>query len=188
MIPRFDDTQQREVWIQCAGLRVSVLYVRFAVRVRSMPTARATESQNMSETQKGVCFCGAVEIEVTGAPEAMGYCHCESCRSWSAGPVNAFTLFKNENVAVTKGEEFIGHFKKTERSDRQFCRECGGHLMTGHPHWGLIDVYAATIPGQRFLPGVHVNYAETVLPMKDGLPKMRDFPAEMGGSGESVAE
>jgi len=41
---------------------------------------------------KGECFCGAVEIEVTGEPNAMGYCHCRSCRSWSGGPVNAFSL------------------------------------------------------------------------------------------------
>jgi hypothetical protein len=33
-----------------------------------------------------------------------------------------------------------------------------------------------------------VNYAETVLPMKDGLPKMKDFPSELGGSGEMVPE
>ncbi len=30
----------------------------------------------MTDTHTGACFCGAVEIEVTGAPEAMGYCHC----------------------------------------------------------------------------------------------------------------
>jgi hypothetical protein len=27
-----------------------------------------------------------------------------------------------------------------------------------------------------------------VLPMKDGLPKLRDFPSELGGSGEAVPE
>jgi len=142
----------------------------------------------MTDTHTGTCFCGAVEVEVSGAPEAMGYCHCVSCRSWSAGPVNAFTLWKHVTVKVTKGEEYVGHFKKTERSDRQFCTKCGGHLMTDHPHWKLIDVYAATIPTVAFTPGVHVNYAETVLPMKDGLPKLKDFPAELGGSGEEVPE
>jgi hypothetical protein len=40
----------------------------------------------------------------------------------------------------------------------------------------------------KFVPALHVNYAETVLPMKDGLPKMKDFPAELGGSGQSVPE
>ena len=139
-------------------------------------------------TTKGKCFCGAVQIEVQGVPEAMGYCHCNSCRSWSASPVNAFTLWKPGNVKVTKGAEFLSGFKKTEMSDRQFCKQCGGHLMTNHPPLGLVDVFAATIPTLKFSPGVHVNYAETVLPMKDGLPKLKDFPAELGGSGVVLAE
>lgn len=142
----------------------------------------------MSNTHTGTCFCGAVEIEVAGTPEAMGYCHCASCRSWSAGPVNAFTLWKPENVKVTKGADRIGRYQKTPVSDRRFCRDCGGHLMTQHPTFGLTDVFAATIPGVKFEPGVHVNYAESVLPMKDGLPKLRDFPKELGGSGEAMAE
>ncbi len=142
----------------------------------------------MTDTHTGACFCGAVEIEVTGAPEAMGYCHCSSCRSWSAGPVNAFTLWKPGNVKVTKGAQFLGRFNKTETSNRQFCTKCGGHLMTDHPPLGLTDVYAATIPSVTFTPVVHVNYAETVLRMKDGLPKLKDFPAELGGSGQAVSE
>jgi hypothetical protein len=60
--------------------------------------------------------------------------------------------------------------------------------MNRHPTLGLIDVYAATIPTLRFSPGVHVNYADTVLRMRDGLPKLKDFPAELGGSGETVGE
>ena len=139
-------------------------------------------------THKGACFCGNVEIEVHGVPEAMGYCHCSSCRSWSAGPVNAFTLWKPENVKVTKGAASVSRFMKTENSGRQFCNTCGGHIMTDHPSLGLVDVYAATIPTQTFSPGVHVNYAETVLPMKDGLPKLKDFPAELGGSGVILPE
>ncbi|WP_300518278.1 GFA family protein [Aliiroseovarius sp.] len=136
----------------------------------------------------GECFCGAVAIEVTGAPEGMGYCHCASCRAWSAGPVNAFTLWKPENVRVTRGEDRLARFMKTENSGRQYCTDCGGHVMTDHPGLGLVDVYAATVPSVEFQPGVHVNYAETVLPMKDGLPKFKDFPADFGGSGETVEE
>ncbi|UNK49525.1 GFA family protein [Lysobacter sp. S4-A87] len=142
----------------------------------------------MSDTYSGSCFCGAVGIEVSGAPEAMGYCHCASCRSWSAGPVNAFTLWKPANVKVTRGAELIGHYAKTPASDRQFCSRCGGHLMTHHPPFDLTDVYAATLPSLAFAPAVHVNYAETVLRMKDGLPKLKDFPADLGGSGEMLPE
>jgi hypothetical protein len=136
----------------------------------------------------GSCFCGAVTLEVAGAPEAMGYCHCDSCRSWSAAPVNAFSLWKPEAVRITSGAEHLATFQKTERSQRQYCARCGGHLMTNHPLLGLVDVYAATIPTLAFTPGVHINYAETVLPMQDGLPKLKDVPAEFGGSGETMAE
>jgi hypothetical protein len=142
----------------------------------------------MTSTHPGTCFCGSVNIEVSGEPEGMGYCHCASCRSWSAGPVNAFTLWKPASVRVTKGEDLLAEFAKTPNSLRQFCSRCGGHIMTRHPEWGLIDVFAATIPSLAFAPAVHVNYAETVLPMKDGLPKMQDLPAEIGGSGEMLAE
>lgn len=142
----------------------------------------------MSEKHRGQCFCGAVEVEASGAPEAMGYCHCASCRAWSAGPVNAFTLWKPEAVAVTKGAEHIATYAKTPASERQYCSKCGGHVMTNHPGFGLVDVYAAILPSVAFEPVVHVNYAETVLPMRDGLPKLKDFPAELGGSGETVPE
>jgi hypothetical protein len=91
-------------------------------------------------------------------------------------------------VRVKSGAEHITTFQKTALSQRKYCKNCGGHLMTGHRPLGLVDVFAATIPTLNFVPGVHVNYAETVLPMKDGLPKLKDFPAELGGSGESVAE
>ena len=136
----------------------------------------------------GHCFCGTVQIEVTGTPETMGYCHCSSCRSWSGGPVNAFSLWKPEAVKVTAGAEHIGTFNKTRMSFRKFCTKCGGHLMNDHPTLGLTDIFAATIPTLDFVPAVHVNYSETVLRIRDGLPKLRDFPAEMGGSGEVVAE
>lgn len=137
---------------------------------------------------KGQCFCGAVRLEATGEPEAMGYCHCRSCRSWSGGPVNAFSLWKPEAVRVTSGAEHVAGFQKTALSVRRYCAKCGGHLMTEHPPLGLVDVFAATLPTLPFVPGVHVNYAETVLPMRDGLPKLKDFPTEFGGSGEAMAE
>jgi hypothetical protein len=136
----------------------------------------------------GSCFCGAVTLEVTGSPEAMGYCHCRSCRWWSGGPVNAFTLWKPEAVRITSGAEHVATFEKTERSQRQYCAKCGGHLMTYHPLLGIMDVYASMIPTLDFTPGVHIHYAETVLPMRDGLPKFKDVPGEFGGSGEMIAD
>jgi hypothetical protein len=142
----------------------------------------------MFMTHAGSCFCGEVKFEVTGDPVAMGFCHCASCRHWSAGPVNAFTLWQPDALKVTDGAANIGTYNKTPGSTRKWCKKCGGHLFTDHPGFGLVDVYAALLPKLRFEPGVHVNYAETVLHIHDGKPKLKDFPSELGGSGISVPE
>jgi hypothetical protein len=118
----------------------------------------------------------------------MGYCHCESCRHWSAGPVNAFTLWKPEAMEITKGEDNIITYNKTENSYRKSCNTCGGHILTDHKPMGLIDVYAAVILELEFKPVMHVFYEETVLPIKDGLPKFKDLPEQAGGSGELLPE
>lgn len=118
----------------------------------------------------------------------MGYCHCESCRHWSAGPVNAFTLWPPEAVEVVRGEEHLAKYSQSPRSIRQWCEHCGGHVLTDHPEMGLVDVYAALLPELDFRPALHVHYQESVLRIPDGLPKQRDVPAELGGSGELVDE
>jgi hypothetical protein len=139
-------------------------------------------------TYTGACFCGAITIQASGPPDEMGYCHCNSCRAYSGTLVTSFALWQSDKVRVTAGEQFLGRINRTGMTERQFCTRCGGHLMSGHPSLGLTDIHAGILPGLDFRPSVHLNYAETVLPMKDGLPKLRDFPAEVGGSGETVPE
>src|SRR5262245_29134155 len=118
---------------------------------------------------QGSCFCGAVTFSVTGSPVAMGYCHCSSCRHWSAGPVNGFTLWNPDHVRVTRGADSIATYNKTDLSYRKWCTRCGGHVFTDHPTFGVIDVYAAVLPTLNFQPQLHVNYGESVLRTKDGL-------------------
>jgi len=150
---------------------------------------------NQTTNYQGSCFCGAVEFTLTGQPEAMGYCHCDSCRHWSAGQVNAFTLWKEDSFKINKGAANLGAFDKTAAvsnetgpSNRKWCKTCGSHVGIHHPAMELIDVPAVIIEGFTFNPGFHVHYQETVHPMKDGLPKFKDLPSEAGGSGEELPE
>lgn len=138
----------------------------------------------------GSCFCGAVSFEVEGEPVAMGYCHCNSCRTWLGAPVHGFTMWPEDAVQVTKGADKLATFLKTPDtiSHREHCTVCGGAVMIRHPSLGLIDIPSATIAGLTFVPQFHVNYAEHVLRMQDGLPKFPGFPPDMGGSGELMPE
>ena len=90
----------------------------------------------MSEnnTYEASCFCGDVQFTLTGEPQAMAYCHCDSCRHWSAGPVSAFTLWTPESLKIIKGAEQIDGFDKNPGSDddtvvsiRKWCKNCGGY-------------------------------------------------------------
>ena len=141
------------------------------------------------------CFCGAVKFSLVGEPEVMAYCHCDSCRKWSAGPVSAFSLWKPEQIKITQGEDNIAGYDKNPLSDvdevvsiRKWCKKCGGHLFTDHPTMGLVDVPAVVISDFKFKPGFHVHYQESVHSMKDGLPKFKDLPEPAGGSGIMLAE
>lgn len=173
-------TVQRAVWM------IAVASGRTGIDSRTRGARQVSE--NDQSTYRGQCFCGAVQFEATGAPFLMGYCHCSDCRAWAAAPVNCFTLWKPDDVVITEGASDLATYKKTEKSHRQFCAKCGGHVLSGHPDGGFTDVYAAVLPTLAFEPAVHVFYGEAVLPIKDGLPKFRDVPEDAGGSGEMVPE
>lgn len=139
-------------------------------------------------TYKGACFCREVTFTATGTPEGMGYCHCTSCRTWSAAPVNAFTQWKPESLTITGGENQIATCCKTNKSLRKFCTCRGGHLMTDHPEMGLVDIYAAMFPELGFQPGLQVHYGEKILTIANDLAKFADLPNEPGGSGQELPD
>jgi hypothetical protein len=139
-------------------------------------------------TRRSGCFCGAVEVEITGEPAVQAYCHCSSCRGWLGAPIHAAALWPTPQVNVCKGADLLRVFKKTEASHRTFCTACGAPVLVRHPAIGMTDVPAGTVRGLAFKPTLHVHYGEKVMMVRDGLPKFKDFPKDFGGSGEVVAE
>lgn len=89
-------------------------------------------------------------------------------------------------MKVIQGAECLGSFSPTALTTRRFCTRCGSQVMAEHPTLGVTSVYAARIPEVAFAPTVHLNDAEAVLPIPDGLPKLRAFPATAGGSGMAM--
>ncbi len=142
----------------------------------------------MDTTYKGSCFCGSVEFEVAGAPAVMGYCHCGDCAAWAAAPINSFGFWTPDSVRITKGEDNVGTFNKTENVYRKFCKTCGGHVISELPGLNFVEVYPNVVPGLVHEPTLHVHYASKTVSVKDGLPKFKDLPAEFGGSGETLPE
>ena len=57
------------------------------------------------QTRESGCLCGAVQLEITGEPSVMAFCHCQTCRGWLGAPVHAASLWPTPNVRVVKGED-----------------------------------------------------------------------------------
>ncbi len=141
-------------------------------------------------SHSGGCFCGAVQLTITGEPMVMTYCHCDSCRRWVGGPVHAGCLFPADSVQVTKGSDQLTTFLRTENTGthRKFCKTCGAPVLKYHPFIEMIDIPAVSIDDFKFEPKLHTHYPERILNIRDGLPKYKDFDPAVGGTGETVPE
>ena len=63
-------------------------------------------------------------------------------------------------------------------------------LLGGVSAPGGVDIAARATRADQVHAGAAptIRYQERVLPIRDGLPKMKDFPREFGGSGELLPE
>lgn len=120
---------------------------------------------------KESCLCGQVRIQVEGAPVRAGDCHCKTCRSWHAAPINAVAIWPNQAVRVTQGEALIANYQ-SESSNRHWCRHCGSGLMNrlGNDHTA---VYAMVLSESGYVHEAryHIHCDEAVLDLHDGIPK-----------------
>jgi len=83
---------------------------------------------------EGGCYCGNVRYVAEGEPMLKAQCHCRECQYISGGSPNMFMLMPQDGFRYTKGTP-----KQFSRSDlenpvtREFCGECGTHLVTRRP-------------------------------------------------------
>lgn len=124
----------------------------------------------------GACFCGEVQLEVSGEPLISGYCHCADCRVWSGTPITAWVKWPYEALRIAAGEASLITYAKTERTPRASCGKCGGHLGAlradaDTPHFvGLPDLFAEL----DFQPTMHVWCKDSVITIDDDLPKHQE--------------
>lgn len=135
---------------------------------------------------KAACFCGRVELELSGKPIFQGLCHCDSCKQWLAAPMNAATLWPTQCVKFIRGEDLLRTYAKTPRSQRKHCTKCGSNVVNAHDEEGMIDVFAPIIKDFSFTPTMHVHYQERMRDVDDPLPKFADLPEEFGGTGKRI--
>lgn len=76
-------------------------------------------------SESGKCLCGAVTFEAEDIDTHVHACHCNMCRGWTGGPMQAAQVGK---IKFT-GEENITRYASSEWAERGFCSRCGSNLF-----------------------------------------------------------
>lgn len=139
----------------------------------------------MINTYTGKCYCGQVQVSVTGEPRMLGLCHCTSCRAWHGAPFTAFAGMPSDAVEITGETTRADH---REESGRLSCAVCGGAVANVKPAWDVTVIYASVVKELPFKPTLHLHYGERVMDIADGLPKFVNGPEQIGGTGTMAEE
>jgi len=144
----------------------------------------------------GECHCGQVALEFPRSliANSAGYCHCADCRISHACLLYGCFYFgvsdvNNTPIYCVKGDELIKYYHSGSNV-RAFCSNCGTRIF----NVGMIGVgsFPSIFNSFPFNPTCHLYYGECrtrELPdgytceFPDGLPKVLDMFAEVGGSG-----
>lgn len=130
---------------------------------------------------EGGCYCGAVRYVAEGDPVLKAQCHCRECQYISGGAPNMFMLMPAGGFSYSKGKP-----KQFTRTDleravtREFCAECGTHLITRLPDRPMIVLKIGTLddPSQFGEPKMAIYTIDKqpfhVIP--DGLPSFERLP------------
>ncbi len=129
------------------------------------------------------CRCSAVQIELTGAPIAQFYCHCDDCQAVHGAAYVPESVYPADAIRVMRGSPSAW---KLKRNPRVTCRDCGTRMF--------IDVLALRVRGvngyllapDQFNAQFHMQCRFAVLPVRDELPHFKSLPARFGGTDETV--
>jgi hypothetical protein len=96
---------------------------------------------------EGGCYCKATRYVADGEPAFKGQCHCRECQYITGGGPNFVMAMPASGFKITKGA--TKGFKRKDLPNgvtREFCPECGTHLITRSPNLaGMVIIKAGTL-------------------------------------------
>jgi hypothetical protein len=130
---------------------------------------------------EGGCYCGNVRYVSEGEPALKAQCHCRECQYISGGSPNLFLLMPADGFRYTKGSPKLFTRSDLERAvTREFCAECGTHLITRRPGLKPVVLKVGTLDDPGFFGGPSIAiYAidrQAFHHIPDGLPTFERLP------------
>ena len=129
----------------------------------------------------GGCYCGAVRYEAEGEPMMMAQCHCRECQYITGGSPNVFVAMSPDGFKYTKGGPKQFTRKDLEKPvTREFCAECGTHLVTRRPGLPAVILKIGTLdePASYGSPkmAIYTCDKQTFHAIPEGIPSFEKLP------------
>lgn len=132
-------------------------------------------------TLEGGCYCGALRYVAEGEPALKAQCHCRECQYISGGAPNMFMLMPPNGFRYTKGTP--KQFKRSDLEDgvtREFCGECGTHILTRRPGLHAIVLKVGTLDNPALYGSprmaIYTIDKQPFHQIPDGLPTFERLP------------
>lgn len=130
---------------------------------------------------EGGCYCGKLRYISEGDPVMKAQCHCRECQYLSGGGPNLFLLMPTKGFSYTEGTP-----KQFTRSDleravtREFCAECGTHVVTRPPGLGALVLKVGTLDDPTLFGGpmmaIYTIDKQPYHVIPDGMPSFERLP------------
>jgi hypothetical protein len=128
-------------------------------------------------TERGHCFCGAIEASFVGDPFWICFDHDDDCRRAIGAPLTIWVGYLAEQVAFDRGKPAT--FSKTPGIVRSFCSTCGSSISyqdEGLPDEVYVCIGFMDAP-EHFRPQAHGYWQEKLpfIEMNDHLPRIETY-------------
>ena len=129
---------------------------------------------------EGGCYCGKVRYEAEGEPMMKAQCHCRECQYITGGGPNMFVAMPANGFKYTASQP-----KQFIRSDleravtREFCPECGTHLVTKVPGLPAVVLKVGTFDYPALFDPQMAIYTvdkQAFHHVPDGMPSFERLP------------
>ena len=132
----------------------------------------------------GGCLCGSIRYELLRKYLNAIHCYCGMCRKAHGTAFSTHLMARPEQVRWVQGETLRKAYASSRRGSREFCPNCGTHLLVhGQSGEGTLAIPAGTLDDDVALTIVgHMFTAELVSwhQIFDDLPQHAHWPAGFG--------
>ena len=132
-------------------------------------------------TIEGGCYCRAVRYRAEGEPMMRAQCHCRECQYIAGGMPNVIMGMPENGFSYTKGAG--KPFRRKDLANpvtREFCAECGTHLLTRAPSMGAVMLKVGTLDDPSLFGGpqmiTYTSEKQSFHHVPEGVPAFAQFP------------